>query len=72
MGREARRATVHRVAKSWTQLKYLSTHACTIPKLVSQTINPQLSKASEIKQKWITLGRIWGDVKASLWALKNW
>ena len=29
MDREAWRATVHRVAKSWTQLKQLSMHACT-------------------------------------------
>ena len=28
MDREAWQATVHRVEKSWTQLKQLSTHAC--------------------------------------------
>ena len=28
MDREARQATVHRIAKSWTRLKQLSTHAC--------------------------------------------
>ena len=30
MDREAWWATVHRVAKSWTQLKQLSTHSCTL------------------------------------------
>ena len=30
MDRGACRGTVHRVAKSWTQLKQLSTHACTL------------------------------------------
>ena len=30
MDRGAWRATVHRVAKSWTQLKRLSMHACSV------------------------------------------
>ena len=35
MDRGAWQATVHRVAKSWTQLKWLSTHSCTHKALFS-------------------------------------
>lgn len=38
---------------------------CLIPKLVSEAINTQLSKQSEIKEKWMALGKISGDVKDS-------
>ena len=38
MDRGAWRATVHRVAKSWTQLKQLSMHAHTLPPMLNHQI----------------------------------
>ena len=45
MDRKAWRATVHRAAKSWTQLKQLSTHR-----------DPQIAKAILRKKNGVELG----------------
>ena len=38
MDRGAWQATVHRVTKSWTQLKWLSTHACILKNVLNVTM----------------------------------
>ena len=43
MGRRAWWATVHGVAKSWTQLKRLSTHACMMLRMVKYLLQDHVA-----------------------------
>ena len=47
MDREAWQATVHRVTKSWTRLKQLSMHACTLT--INLTLIIMTQKLSGVK-----------------------
>ena len=57
MDRGAWQATVHRVAKSWTQLKWLSIHACILKNVLNVKINVLLLKIWENKNTYVYGGK---------------
>ena len=57
MDRGAWRATVHRVTKSWTQLKRLSTHAHTLNNMGKSTLGnlPKITNPKTFMQKQLQM-----------------